>query len=71
MIKTELYTVSRVRKNDVLYGKVHYSSDSYSTHCGKTIDGNWFVLTNDFTGTANCAVCLHEAKQKETYEIKR
>jgi hypothetical protein len=57
MIKTKLYTVQRVKNDESLYGKVHYSSEGDETHCGKKLDHNWYILTNDFTGVANCPVC--------------
>jgi hypothetical protein len=47
-----LYTVTRCRKDETFYGPIHFSSDAITTSCGKSIDHNWYVITNDFTGKA-------------------
>ena len=52
-----VYTVSRCRKNNDLYGAVHDSMDCKTTLCGVEMDENWFVLTNAFNGEATCKKC--------------
>jgi hypothetical protein len=59
----KLYTISRIRKNDTLYGPVHWSEDGDKTFCEiDTTSGNWYILTNDFSGEASCRACLKIGK---------
>lgn len=51
------YTVQRCRKDDMLYGPIHFSSDGYRTFCGQQTDENWWILTNDASGVATCPKC--------------
>jgi hypothetical protein len=58
---TTMYTLSRCRRDEKLYGRVHGSSDCEKTHCG--MDANedaWMILSNDFTGIVTCRKCLAE-----------
>lgn len=52
-----LYTVQRCRKDDRLYGSIHFSSDGDRTFCGQQTDENWWILTNDASGVATCPKC--------------
>jgi hypothetical protein len=52
------YTVSRCRKDNTLYGKVHGSDDSTTTLCGLDIDSSWWVITNNGFGEITCKKCL-------------
>jgi hypothetical protein len=56
-----MYTLSRCRRDEKLYGQVHGSSDCEITNCG--MDANedaWMILSNDFTGIVTCRKCLAE-----------
>ena len=63
--KYPLYTVTKCRKDDTFYGPVHFSSDADTTACGKRIDHNWYVITNDFSGKATCKKCLKISYQEQ------
>lgn len=52
-----VYTVSRCRNNEELYGAIHGSSDAIITHCGIELDHNWWVVTNAFDGNVTCKKC--------------
>lgn len=54
----DMYTVSRCRLDNSLYGPVHGSSDANTTHCGKEIDHNWYVISNAFDGNITCKKCI-------------
>jgi hypothetical protein len=58
------YTVQRARKDNTLYGPVHFSEDADTTLCGQTVDARWFILTTDGDGKATCKQCLKKAKEK-------
>ena len=53
-----LYTVSRCRKDDTLFGLAHGSDDGNITVCGQTINENWFITHNTFDGVITCKKCL-------------
>jgi len=53
-----LYTVSRCRKDDSLYGPVHGSMDGQKTACGQDIGDGWYIVTNGFDGEITCRKCL-------------
>lgn len=55
----KIYTVSRCRNDDTLYGPIHWSADGETTFCGSDMrNKSWFILTNDFSGNANCKRCI-------------
>ena len=57
--KHDLYTVSRCRKDDKLYGKVHMAESSQHTLCGLEINENWWLgYFEDLKVT--CKKCLYE-----------
>lgn len=57
--RAALYTVSRCKGDDALYGPIHWSSDGETTFCGFDMTNEaWFILTNDFSGNANCKKCI-------------
>ena len=63
-----LYTVSRCRKDDSLYGPTHGSNNCEITVCGQNIDSNWFILNTTFDGVMTCKKCqkiLFEKERKE------
>lgn len=53
-----VYTVSLCRKDDTLYGPVHWSADAITTFCGRGIDAAWFIINNTFEGVATCRKCI-------------
>jgi hypothetical protein len=53
-----LYTVSRCRGNDDLYGPSHGSDIAEETLCGVKLDDYWYVTNNTFDGTVTCKKCL-------------
>lgn len=59
------YTAQRISKNDKLYGTIHYSDDAYFTFCGKEIDCQWYILTNNNCGIATCKTCLGIYKNRK------
>lgn len=64
--KPKVYTVSRCRNDDTLYGPIHWSADGETTFCGYDIMNKyWFILTNDFSGESNCKRCIKESNAKK------
>jgi len=58
-MKTPLYTVRRVRKDDTFYGKSHGSISGNTTVCGFTLNGeHWWITNNRRTGVVDCPKCL-------------
>ena len=53
-----LYTVSRCRKDDTLFGPTHGSDNAESTVCGQIIDVNWYIVNTTFQGIITCKKCL-------------
>ena len=60
-----LYTTRRCRKNDVLYGSTHGSMNGDITLCGKNIDENWWILSNEFNGEVTCLECIKVCNVQE------
>lgn len=58
IIKPIVYTMSRCKKNDELYGPRHASSDGEKTFCGQSSDHNWWIVTNGFDGVVTCKKCI-------------
>lgn len=54
------YIVSRCRKNDELYGKIHKALNDKKTVCGLTIDENWWILCPG-DKEIDCKQCLKSA----------
>ena len=62
----KVYTVSRCRSDDTLYGPVHWSADATVTFCGADLSVNsWWILSNDFSGDANCRKCRRISSRAE------
>lgn len=56
--KQPLYTLSRCRKSDKLYGKVHGSSGMGTTLCGILLNESWWVIDNRHKGKMECQDCI-------------
>lgn len=57
--KVPRYTLSRCRKNDKLYGKVHGSQDNDGmTLCGMLLNETWWVVENNYNGQMECQDCI-------------
>jgi len=57
--KYPLYTVQRVRsKSGKPYGPIHWAENEDKTLCGKGVDENWTILSNDGRAKANCKACI-------------
>lgn len=69
MLVDPLYTVYRCKSKTSVdrKGPVHYSDDASYTICGKPVDSNWFILTNDHQGEANCQKCVTVVSQRKEY----
>lgn len=64
-----VYTVSRCRRDNTLFGPVHFADDDNFTRCGKLIDKNWFVITNNFNGDATCKRCLYSLGSVSGFDV--
>lgn len=54
-----MYTIQRCRKDNTLYGPVHYFHGHTATLCGKDTErGPWWILTNHHDGEATCKKCI-------------
>jgi len=60
-----LYTLYRCKSksSDERKGAFHYSDDAEKTLCGKTIDANWYICDNTFSGVATCRECVRIDKE--------
>ena len=52
-----LYTTSRAKMDNTLYGLTHASSNASFTLCGSYIDEKWMILTNNYDGKITCRKC--------------
>lgn len=59
-----MYTVSRCRNDDTLYGPSHGSDNGDETICGKKIDHHWYITTNTFDGIITCKQCLKKIENR-------
>ena len=62
-----LYTVSRVKKDNIQYGPMHGSMNGKTTLCEQIINHNWMIHTNDFSGQVTCKRC--KFNKWHTYQI--
>ncbi len=69
MSKGALYTVSRVRKDDTLYGALHGSTTGAHTICGFVINETWWVVNNTFDGVPTCPECLKLLRENLYHEL--
>lgn len=56
-----LYTVSKCRKDNTLYGSKHGSDDGVESICGIDFQDSkehYFIVNNVFTGVITCKKCL-------------
>jgi hypothetical protein len=54
-----LYTVSKCKPNDDIYGPSHGSDDGNTTLCGKDcFTGGWWITDNSFEGEIDCKKCI-------------
>lgn len=61
----KVYTVSRCKADDTLYGPIHWSDDGELTFCDQDLSENaWFILTSDFSGEATCKKCIKRTEMK-------
>lgn len=67
---TPEYTLSRCRKNDDLYGKMHGGNDCNKTLCDLVTNENWWIVTNNFDGQITCPKCLKIIEVRNKYEGK-
>lgn len=52
-----VYTISRCRKNNALYGSMHCAEDDRKTLCGLKIDGNWCITGHAINQTLKEITC--------------
>jgi hypothetical protein len=57
-MKSTLYTLQKVRKDDSLYGPSHGSDYGGMTLCGQEIGDNWWITNNTYDGSITCKKCL-------------
>ena len=60
-----MYTVSRCKKDNTLYGPTHGARDVDETVCGQEIDDDWWIVSNAFDGVVTCKKCLDILNDKE------
>ena len=59
----KVYTVSRCRSDDTLYGPIHWSADAETTFCGLDLSGHlWWVMSSNSKGYATCKNCIKAAQ---------
>ena len=61
MSKYPLYTVQKDKQK-----RIHGSTDAQTTTCGVEItNGNWFILSNDYSESITCKKCLGIIKESD------
>ena len=67
--KTALYTVSKINREDKLYGPAHGSTTGDETICGLTLTYGWSIINNTFDGEITCKACLDLLATKIYHEL--
>jgi len=67
------YTIQKITATtDKHYGAIHGSYHGEETVCGKELNSNWYIISNDFSrnSTITCKKCLQKLRNHDDYAKK-
>ncbi len=69
-MKNTLYTVSKCKSDNTLYGTIHGSHHGVKTVCGKELDHTWYIVNNTFDGEITCKECLNKLENNHGLQVE-